>query len=294
MSEQDSNQVPSASRPGLSQVALIVGGIAVGVAASWFVLSSWGTVSTDDAFVEGTIVAVSSKVPSHVNKVYAKDNRHVSAGEVLLELDARDFEVAATMAQAKLDAAKAEEVQAQKDLVRAKALAKQQEVSQQQLDNAELRVRTATAMVAASVAALKQTELNLSYTKICAPTDGYVTKKSVEEGAYVNVGQPLLAVVPDTMWVVANFKETQLTDMRPGQKVNVEVDMYPGVSFAAHVDSIQRGTGSKFSMFPPENAAGNYVKVVQRIPVKIVFDAVSDDKYPLRVGMSVVPKVKVH
>ena len=99
-----------------------------------------------------------------------------------------------------------------------------------------------------------------------------MTRKNVEPGSYVQVGQPLLAVVEPDVWVVANFKETQLTEMRPGQPVTVNVDTYPGVDFKAHVDSVQRGSGSRFSLLPPENATGNYVKVVQRVPVKIVFD----------------------
>jgi membrane fusion protein (multidrug efflux system) len=102
-----------------------------------------------------------------------------------------------------------------------------------------------------------------------------------------------MALVPNDMWVVANFKETELASMRPGQAVEIKVDSYPEKIFKGHVDSIQRGTGAKFSMFPPENAAGNFVKVVQRIPVKIVFDENPDEKYPLSIGMSVIPKVKV-
>ena len=142
-------------------------------------------------------------------------------------------------------------------------------------------------------ATLRKAALDLSYTKISSPTAGHVARKSVEVGAFVQPGQALLAVVSDKKWVEANFKETDLTRMRAGQKVTVTVDAYPGKVWAAHVDSIQRGTGSRFSLFPPENAAGNYVKVVQRVPVKIVFDEAMDERYPLSVGMSVVPDVKV-
>ena len=121
-------------------------------------------------------------------------------------------------------------------------------------------------------AKLEQARLNLSYTKIYAPQDGKVTNKSVEVGEYVTVGQPLMAVVEQKPWVVANYKETQLKHMRVGQKATISVDAYPGKKLKAHVDSIQAGTGARFSLLPPENATGNYVKVVQRIPVKIVFD----------------------
>jgi len=109
----------------------------------------------------------------------------------------------------------------------------------------------------------------------------------------IQIGQPLMAIVSDEKWVVANFKETQLTHMRAGQKAEIKIDTYPGKTFKGHVDSIQRGTGSTFSMFPPENATGNFVKVVQRVPVKIVFDEQPDEKKPLGVGMSVIPEVKV-
>jgi len=137
-----------------------------------------------------------------------------------------------------------------------------------------------------------QAKLNLSYTKIYAPSDGLVSSRSVESGNYVQVGQPLMAVVPSEVWIVANFKEGQLTNMKKGQKVEVSIDTYPGKKFKAHVDSIQRATGAKSSLFPPENAVGSYVKIVQRVPVKIVFDE-DYSKYNIVPGMSVVPKVKI-
>jgi membrane fusion protein (multidrug efflux system) len=133
----------------------------------------------------------------------------------------------------------------------------------------------------------------LSYTRVYAPQAGYVTQRTVEKGSYVDVGQSLLAVVTDKMYVTANFKETQLTHMRPGQPVTVRVDTYPGTSLRAHVESIQAGTGAVFSLFPPENATGNFVKVVQRVPVRIVFDEPPDPNHRLVLGMSVQPKVRV-
>lgn len=142
-------------------------------------------------------------------------------------------------------------------------------------------------------AAVRQAELDLSFSRITAPVAGRVTKKAVETGNYVTTGQALLALVPAQVWVVANFKETQLTAMRPGQQAEVHVDTYPGRTFRGHVDSIQAGTGSRFSLLPPENATGNYVKVVQRIPVKIVLDEAPDPEHPLSPGMSVVPEVRV-
>lgn len=148
------------------------------------------------------------------------------------------------------------------------------------------------ARVARRAAELELARLNLVYTRIVAPVDGYVTRKSVEVGNNVSAGQPLLNLVQlDELWVEANYKESQLTHVEPGQKVTFTVDTYPGASFNGRVDSIMAGTGAAFSLLPPENATGNYVKVVQRIPVKIVIDRDSDPQHLLRVGMSVVPTI---
>ncbi len=141
-------------------------------------------------------------------------------------------------------------------------------------------------------AALRIAELNRSYTKIYAPVDGFVTKRSVEVGNQVQQGLPLMAIVPlEGTWITANYKETQLQRVKPGQKAKIRVDTYPGKTFQGKVDSIMAGTGSAFSLFPPENATGNFVKVVQRVPVKIVLDEGTDPDHVLRVGMSVVPTI---
>jgi membrane fusion protein (multidrug efflux system) len=143
-------------------------------------------------------------------------------------------------------------------------------------------------------AALDQAELELSYTKIYAPESGRIARKSVEVGALVQVGQPLMAVVPGEVWVTANFKESQIGKVRPGESVEITVDAYPDKVFKGHVDSIQAGTGARFSLLPPENATGSYVKVVQRVPVKIVFEPNQiDAQHMMAPGMSVVPEVKV-
>lgn len=141
-------------------------------------------------------------------------------------------------------------------------------------------------------AQLAQAKLNLSYTKIYAPQDGYVSARAVEKGNYVNKAQPLMSVVSPKIWVVANFKETQLTKMKKKQPVTIKIDTYPGKTFKGEVDSIQLASGAKSSLFPPENAVGSYIKVVQRIPVKIVFTE-DISQYTIAPGMSVVPKVKI-
>jgi membrane fusion protein, multidrug efflux system len=171
-------------------------------------------------------------------------------------------------------------------LAAANAAPHQMAVSQAQAD-------TVSAEVAQARAAVAQAEIDLTSTKLYAPEAGRVTRKAVEAGAYVQVGQTLLTIVPRNIWVVANFMETQLASMRPGQRVEIKVDAYPEQVFQGHIDSIQAGTGSRFSLLPPENATGNFVKVVQRVPVKIVFDAAPDPDYLLSPGMSVIPVVQL-
>lgn len=148
------------------------------------------------------------------------------------------------------------------------------------------------ARVAQKQAKLEEARLNSSYTRIFAPSDGYITRKSAEVGNIIQAGQPLMALVPlEDAWIVANYKESQLTHVAPGQEVEFTVDAYPGRTFRGNVESIMAGTGAAFSLLPPENATGNYVKVVQRIPVKIVIDSKTDPQHLLRVGMSVEPQI---
>ncbi len=170
-----------------------------------------------------------------------------------------------------------------------------------QVAEAHAQVGVAKTLVDAAITKSKQARtdkaaanLDLSYTRIVAECDGRVTRKAAEPGNYVQVGQALLALVPTNVWVVANFKETQLTEMRTNQPVEITIDAYPGQTFRGHVDSIMAGSGSRFSLLPPENAVGNFVKVVQRVPVKIVFDGLPDPEMTLGPGMSVVPAVRTH
>ena len=166
-------------------------------------------------------------------------------------------------------------------------------VAREELRQAESFLGAQSASIREKEAKLKKADLDVSYTKLYAPTDGMISKKSAEVGNQVQPGQALMAVVPlDSVWVVANYKETQLENIRPGQKVEFDVDSYPGKKFTGRVDSIMAGTGAVFSLFPPQNATGNYVKIVQRVPVKILIDKNSDPDRVLRVGMSVVPTIK--
>ncbi|MBI3592511.1 MAG: HlyD family secretion protein, partial [Nitrospirae bacterium] len=182
----------------------------------------------------------------------------------------------------------------------------QVKASREQLKQAEMAVEAQRAVVRQAEAAgvsqlssikrkeagLQAAELNYGYTKIYAPSGGYITRKSVETGNQIQAGQPLMAVASlGETWITANYKETQLEKIRPGQKARIKVDTYPGKIFSGTVESVMAGTGSIFSLFPPENATGNFVKVVQRVPVKIVLDKNSDPGHILRIGMSVVPTV---
>jgi membrane fusion protein (multidrug efflux system) len=136
-------------------------------------------------------------------------------------------------------------------------------------------------------------ELNLAWTRLTAPQDGWITKRNVEVGNYVQLGEALLALVTPDIWVTANFKESDLARLPPGQNVDISVDAYPALKLKGHVDSLQLGTGSRFSAFPPESATGNFVKITQRVPVKIVIDSGLDPNIPLPLGISVVPTVHV-
>jgi membrane fusion protein (multidrug efflux system) len=168
----------------------------------------------------------------------------------------------------------------------------QVKAAEEQLRSTEAQKLTQASTIKQKEATAAMAELNFQYTKLYAPVDGYVTKKSVQTGNQIQAGQPLMAVVGlSDIWVTANFKETQMEHIRPGQTVTIDVDSYPGMVFKGKVDSIMAGTGVTFSLFPSENATGNYVKVVQRIPVKIVFDEGADKNHILRVGMSVEPTI---
>ena len=209
------------------------------------------------------------------------------------EADSKRYQAVGTwgVSQSQLDlaATQARSAAANVTAARNKELAAEAQVG---LDQAS--IQTAAAEVKSSEAALSQAELNLSYTQVKAHEAGYVTRRTVEADSYVQPGQALLALVPKHIWVVANFKETQLAHMRPGQPVTVHVDAYPQIKFTGRVDSIQSGSGARFSLFPPENATGNYVKVVQRVPVKIVLDDTSRSDVALGPGISVEPKVRVN
>ena len=441
---KEREEAETRKRPLYKRPAFLIAAVIVLLVAAVFGVRYWlyarSHESTDDAFIDAHVTPVSPKVSGYIAKVHVKSNQQVKKGDLLVEIDPRDYEAKLDQAkaqlaagearlkeaqtgveltrantkanvqqasgtvqqaragvemqragaaaertrvtqasaainsaqanlqqaQAQVEAAQAELVRAQADVARYQELYSKDEVSKQRLDQAIATARTAEAQteaakqraaaaasqvsesqaaqrtasetarraevqigaaqaqvqeaqgklaaantapqqVAASQAqaqtasasleqlraAVAQAEIDLSYTKLFAPDDGRVTNKSVEDGALVQSGQPLMAIVPGDVWVTANFKENQIGKMRPGQSVEITVDAYPDKVFKGHVDSIQAGTGARFSLLPPENATGNYVKVVQRVPVKIVFDEPPDPSHLLAPGMSVQPEVKI-
>lgn len=276
--------------------------------------------STDDAFVEGHIVTVAPRVSGPVEKLYIEDNKEVKKGDLLLEIDPKDYETKLKQSKAKLEEAKAALINAnnqvektfsqldfaKNDYTRYSQMYSKGISSTQDYDEAKTKLTTAQAENKSAVAKyeelkasikkleaeVEENELNLSYTKIYASQDGKITHRTVEQGNYVQIAQPLFAIAQDDVWIVANFKETQVANMKKGQSVKIKIDAFGRKKFNGKVDSIQMASGAKASLFPPENAVGSYVKIVQRIPVKIIF---TDDISEMNIipGMSVVPTVKV-
>ncbi len=354
MSTTDTAAVPAPGRR-RPPLPLLIGLAVVVVAVGAYLFLRTGGESTDDAFVDGRSVNVAPKVAGWVKALAVNDNQKVHAGDLLMALDPRDFEVARTTAAATLASDRAQLQSAEANLALAEATYRNNVTSaqaalneaqaaavkadadlrrQRQVDaratsqqNLDLAVQTATttqaqvadararlnlaqagresvtmaraavsqltAVVQAAEATLQQAMLNLSYTEIRAPSDGRVTKRAVEAGSYVQIGQSVLSLVSPEVWVTANFKESQLGGVAPGAAVRVRVDAYPSLDLKGRIDSIQYGTGARFTAFPPENATGNFVKIVQRVPVKIVFDggekALAEG---LPLGLSVIPTVE--
>jgi membrane fusion protein (multidrug efflux system) len=307
--------------------------LAVGAVApfAWSYLQSYE--STDDAQIDGHIDPLSSRIDGTVIRVHAEDDDRVTKGELLVEIDPRDYEVAVEQAKARFGLAlahvasakqdyaaalaniredQAANFRAQRDARRYATLLEQRVVPQEQydqytaiaqvdaakVDSAKEAAASSFKAIAAhqaeadaAKAALDQALLNLSYTKIYAPANGIVGKRSVQLGSRIQPGQTLMFVTEtDDIWVTANFKETQLARMHRGEKVRIHVDTF-GRSYRGYVAHMPGASGDRFSLLPPENATGNYVKVVQRLPVRILFDPGQDPDHQLHPGMSVEPTV---
>lgn len=313
----------------------------------WWWFFARGVESTDDAFIDGHLAQISAQVDGRITRIAVQDNQQVKRGDLLLELDPRDRQIALDKALAARNITEARIVQTRAELTALEANIGQAEANLQlaevesqrdqkeyqryrnsgsAVSHSDLDAKAASAKTSAATlqaqrktlsysqaqflkaqatlqeyqATLQQDEaeidsarLQLSYTRVTAPSDGYVTKRTAEVGNTISSGSTLMYVIDRHVWVTANFKETQLAHMRPGQSVEVSIDAWPQQRYPAKVDSIQRGTGAVFSLLPAENATGNYVKIVQRVPVKIVFSDGTINRLPLAPGMSVIPYVSV-
>lgn len=337
----------------LKRVILIGIVVAVLLGVGLYMFLTRNHVSTDDAYTTGRKISIAPHVSGFVEKLLVDDNQFVHKGDLLVQLDGRDYlatlhraEAAVQQAQADMNAYKMSLIVAQKNfpgrLVEAqgnvsaararlfkaqtdysrqhrvaRAATTQQDIDyakaaldeaiaavaqaqgqltqaepvQANIDTADAHVTQAVANLTAARADLEKARLDVEWTNIRAPRDGRISQRNIEQGNFVQTGQEMFSIVPDEIWIVANYKETQLTNMRPGQKVKIEIDAYPQLHLKGHVDSLQMGSGESFSAFPPENATGNFVKTVQRIPVKILIDSGLDSKIPLAIGLSVEPTV---
>ena len=329
LNQQISEEVQSKKSKKIKRKITAVVVVILVILAGMYFINEMHYVSTDDAYVETTMVNVAPKVSGQIEQVYIKDNQFVKEGDLVAVIDDADYKVKLAQADANYEKLKFDQENAKanlkamqsnielakKDLERYTNLYNQGAVSKQTLDSAQVKYDSAVAGLTqaqqnlfsdssgktvadanlmTAKASKDKASLDLSYTKIYAPQSGTVASRRVEKGMYVQVGSPLFTLVPEEVWIVANFKENQLKDMKAGQKVDIKIDTYPDHVFEGKVDSIQRASGAKSSLFPPENAVGSFVKIVQRIPVKIVFtEKIDTDKYNVVPGMSVVPKVRV-
>ena len=328
--EEQNVEQPKKEKPkGIKRTVTGIVVAAVLVLAGVYIHNEMQYESTDDAYVETTTVNVAPRVSGQIEDVFVTDNQHVKEGDLVAIIDDADYKIKLEQADSSFEKiqldqqnAKANQAAAEsniklakKDLDRYKNLYEQGAVSKQTYDSAKVNYdnaqagltqanqalfsdksgkTVADANLRTAKAAKDKAALDLSYTKIYAPQSGTVSSRRVEKGMYVTAGSPLFTLVPENVWVVANFKENQLRGMKPGQVVDIKIDTYPNKVFKGKIDSIQRASGAKSSLFPPENAVGSFVKIVQRIPVKIVFtENIDPNEYNIVPGMSVVPKVKV-
>lgn len=320
------NQInkPEEKKSGKAKIFIVLGIIICTIGAFIFraINFSMHYEETDNAQVDGNIYPVLPRVSGMVSQIFVDENQKVKAGDIVVTIDQNDYQIKKDMAFASLENAKAAVIVSKanlgvieatrnklsKDLKRSTDLHNQNVIPQSEYDNVVAsvaaaesqyqaglsQIKVAEAQVELKKAELENAELQLSYTTIKSPVTGIVSKKNIEVGQFIQLGQPLMSVVDDsTVWVVANFKETQLTDMKIKQNVIIKVDAFPDYEFKGIVESISPATGSKFSLLPPDNASGNFVKVVQRIPVKILITNEKNETSNLRAGMNVSATVKV-
>jgi membrane fusion protein (multidrug efflux system) len=277
----------------IKQNSLIAGIVLVCVITFAYWLYNQFYVSTDDAYVNANVVQIAPRVTGQVQHLYIVNNQYVKEGQLLFDLDPAIFQVTVDQMKAHVDISEANLKLAQLTALRTTELLQKRVTSTQENDNKHAALISAIANLQLAKSNLMQAELNLSYTKIYASTSGWATNVSLRVGSIASANQPQFALVSDKeFWIDANFKETEFARLTPGEKADIKVDMYPKYSFKGVVESISSGSGTAFSLLPPENATGNWVKVTQRVPVRIRI-LNPNPKYPLRIGTTATVSIRV-
>jgi membrane fusion protein (multidrug efflux system) len=273
---------------------LIIAGIGAAIVISYLTFEHLVYVTTDNAQVEAPVVMLAAKVPGYILDVKVVEGQKVKKGDVLLEIDARDYENTLKQVQSELLSLESRKRDSERSFQRISQLYKQNAVSTQQFDTANATFAELRSKYEAVSAQVDQAKLNLENTKIKAPVDGSIAKKSVEKGQLASAGVPLIGFVGDSeRWVMANFKETEIAGIKIGSPVDIEIDAIDGRSYRGTVSSLSAATGATFTLLPPDNATGNFTKVVQRVPVKIKLENLADgDLELLRAGLSAFVKIK--
>ncbi len=268
----------------------------LGLLVAYLLFEHWMYVSTDNAQVQADTILLAPKIPGYISAVHVKENQKVKLGDVLAEIVPSDYQNALKQYQNEVQGIEARYHDAEKNFVRASSLLKTGAVSRQQYDAAQAAYLELKGRFASAQAQFSQAQLNFDYTKIRAPSNGVIARKSANVGMLAAPGTPLFGFVSnDERWVIANFKETELGRIRIGSRALVKVDALSGDSFEGEVESISPATGATFTLLPPDNATGNFTKVVQRVPVRIRFKQISEtDLDRLRAGLSAWVRVSSH
>ena len=253
-------------------------------------------VETDNAQIEAHTVLLAAKVPGYIKEVFATDGKKVKQGDILVQIDNRDYKSALEAAKSEMMSLEARKKDAEKNYYRLKELLAKSVVSQQQFDAATAGYNEIKAKYDSASARATQAELSLEYTQLKAPSNGIIAKSSAEIGQLANAGAALVGFVSsEERWIIANFKETEISEIKVGKAVDIQIDALSGKNYTGEVESISSATGATFTLLPPDNATGNFTKVVQRVPVKIKINNLSEqDKDQMQAGLSVVVKVHLH
>lgn len=277
------------------KIAMGVGALAL-VGATYFLYQNYFYVSTDNATVQASTTLLSSRITGIVTKALVQENEKVKKGQVLVEIRPDDYRNVVDQSRAEIEALQAQVKGAQANYQRTLGLFKQGASTKERLDDSEAQFKALEGRLKGAEAQASQAELNLDYTKVVAPADGKIGRKSFEVGMLASPGQPLVGFVEgSSRWVVANLKETDMDHITVGKKAFITVDAISGKEFEGEVESISPTTGATFSLLPPDNATGNFTKVVQRVPVRVkLLNLSENDIDRLQAGLSAVVRIRVH